>query len=318
MKRFGQDFEVLRMPHEVTTTGAEYFSMVDAASYEEEIIEGYRGDIDANAMLPPLPHDNYCVRIMYAEKWPNGDVLAADPGRRWVKKIAKDGGLLYMTWIRVVTENNANELFNGRERSEVLTTYATKQGTTATQALLQGLGVDTIMLNSHAAQIKAVDAVIGGEGGVAGAEYDWEATVFDKEAVQRDKQGNPIKDDEGNDKKGVERWRLRGMQKFPKNEDGTYRHEIVKADGFLMKGPDGAMIPVEQAYARNFIRRWVPVGKLTATPLEQQLAASVQQVQEKKVAAGQAAAAPVPVATLPPRAPMASSRLAPVRRVVST
>lgn len=297
------------------TTGKEFFSLADTAQYEEDIIEGYRGDLDANAMLPPLPHDVYAVRIRYSEYWPAVDghepaLLASDPARRWAKQVAKDGVLMYLTWIDIITENNADPANDGRERREVMTTYPTKRGTTGTQAMLQGLGVDTTTLNSHQAQMKAVDQAIAGEGGMAGIEYDWEATVFDKNMVQRDKQGNPIVGADGQPKTGVELWRLRGMKKFPKMEDGSYNPEICKDDGHLMKGPDEKMIPVVEARARNFYRRWVPIGKLQeVTNTEQQLTQSLANVQN-----GVPVNTPAPVSNIPPPAPVRQPVQQPVQQ----
>lgn len=314
------------------TTGVEYFSLADAGGFEEEIIENYRGDLDANASLPPLPHDVYVTRVSYCEHWPAKDgqepeILAADPARRWRKQLAKDNKLMYLTWIHVVTENCANPEHDKRERDEVLTTYPNQRGITGAQALLQGFEVDTVMLNSHQQQMQALDQKLAGEGSLTGAEFDWEATVFDKNAVQRDKSGNPVIDQAtGNQKTGVELWKLRGMRNFPAVLDGEgkptgeYRPEIGAADGFLMKGPNNDMIPVQEARARLFIRRWVPIGKVNK--LEKQLQQSVENVQaglpantpvQAQQPVQQRQAAPAPPAA-PAARPTAPNR-APVRRV---
>jgi len=310
------------------TTGAEYFSLADAGAYEEEIIEGYRGDLDANAALPPLPHDVYCVRVRYADSWPQKEgqeleQLATDPARRWRKQMAKDGNLMYLTWITYVTENNSDPAADKRERTEVLTTYPNKRGITGAQALLQGLGVDTVALNSHQAQMKALDGRLAGEGSFAGVELDWEATVYDKNAVQRDKQGNAVADPvTGEPKTGVELWTLRGMRKFPQLESGEYVPEIGPKDGFSYKDASGTVVPVMEARARNFMRRWVPIGKLTK--LADQLQQSVEQVQQAKAASAPAAApaaparAAAPVQQMPAAAsarPAAPPARPPVRRV---
>jgi len=303
MLQFGQP-QTKRMPQvEHATTGAEYFSLADAGAYEDEIIEGYRGDLDANAALPPLPHDVYCVRVRYADNWPQKDgqelePLAADPARRWRKQFAKDNQLMYLTWITIKTENNTDPANDGRERTEVLTTYPNKRGMTGAQALLQGLGVDTISLNSHQAQMKALDAKLAGEGSLSGIEYDWEATVYDKNAVQLDKKTKqPIIDPAtGEPKLGVELWSLRGMKKFPTDAAGEYVPEIGPKDGFSYRNAAGDVVPVMEARARNFMRRWVPVSKLNqASVLEQTLQESVQQVQQQQPQpAPQAAAATAP------------------------
>lgn len=298
-------------------TGAEYFSLADAGQYEEEIIEGYRGDLDANAGAPPLPHDVYSTRVCYADNWPQKEgqeleALASDPARRWRKQNAKDGVLMYLTWITYTTENNSDPSHDKRERTEVLTTYPNKRGITGAQALLQGLGIDTVALNSHQAQMKALDEKLAGEGSFSGAELDWEATVYDKNAVQRDKSGNPVIDAAtGEAKTGVELWTLRGMRKFPQNkETNEYIPEIGPQDGFTYKNAAGDMVPVMEARARNFLRRWVPISKLTK--LTNQLQQSVDNVQAQKAtapAAAQRAAAPNPPAAAAPAA------RPPVRRV---
>ena len=301
---------------QIATTGSEYFSLADAGQYEEDIIENYRGDLDANAALPPLYHDVYSVRVRYADYWPQKEgqelePLAADPARRWRKQTAKDGNLMYLTWITYTTENNSDPANDNRERTEVLTTYPNKRGITGGQALLQGFGVDTIALNSHQAQMKALDEKLAGEGSFAGIELDWEATVYDKNAVQKDKQGNPVMGDNGEPKLGVELWNLRGMRKFPQDRTtGAYIPEIVPQDGFTYKNAAGETVPVMEARARNFMRRWVPVGKLTK--LVDQLAQSVEQAQAAKAPAS--APAPAPPAPAPAPAP-AAPRPAPPRPV---
>jgi hypothetical protein len=298
------------------TTGAEYFSLADAGAYEETIIEGYRGDLDANAALPPLPHDVYSVRVRYADNWPQKEgqeleVLAADPARRWQKGLATDGKLFWKTWITVVTENNTDPAHDKRERNEVLTTYPMQNGTTGAQALLQGFGVDTLALNSHEAQMVALDAKLAGEGSFAGIEYDWEATVFDKNAVRRDKKGNVISDENGEPKLGVELWRLRGMSKFPKLEGGGFNHEIGPNDGFSYKDSSGAVVVVAEARARNFMRRWVPFGKLN------RLVDTLQQSVDTAKAPAPGAAAPAPPAHhtghAPPAAPSPAASAVPPR-----
>lgn len=310
---------------ETAATGVhEFFSLADAGQYEQEIIENYRGDLDANASLPPLPHDVYSVRVRYAEKWPDGEVLRDDPGRRWKKQFAKDSQLMYLTWIEVITENNANPDHDGRVRTEVMTTYPNKRGITGTQALLQGLGIDTVTLNSHQAQMIAVDEAIGGEGGMAGQELDWEASVYDKEMVQRDgKTGNTIKDANGDEKRGVELWKLRGMKKFPMDAEGAYVPEIGPKDGhsYQAPGPDGKptgeRIVVMEARARNFMRRWVPIGKLQGADSGQRESVAETLADPRAAQARVAAPAQPPAAAAQrPAAPQAQA--APARAAAPT
>lgn len=296
--------DVLRMPSvEHATTGHEYFSLADTTQFEETIIEGYRGDLDANAALPPLKHDVYSAVIKYAESWPGKDKepLALDPARRWRKKIASDGQLMWMTFVTRTTLNNVDPAVDNRQNTTVVTTYPTKQGTTGVQALLQGMDVDTLMLNSHEAQMIALDKQIAGEGAMVGVEIDWEASVYDKDMAQRDKSGQPILDDNGEPKMGVELWKLRGMKKFPDDGNGGYEAEINEKNNggkysYRMPGsdgkPTGEPILVKEARVRNFDRRYVPFSKLQgASQLETDLAASVQQVEAAKATASAAAAA---------------------------
>lgn len=300
-------------PQQATTKQREFISLSDMTQFEEEIL-GYRGDKDANAQRSPLPHDNYVFRVQYAENWPASEgeapvPLASDPNARWFKGEAKDGKVYFMTWIKVTTCNNSNPEHDDYSWTEILTTYPTKQGTTAAQALLQGFDVDTIMLNTHNAQVRALDQHLAGDGTLVGAEVDWIARQFDKNAARRDKQGNPVMKD-GQQVMGVETFRLRGMRRFPKNEDGSHRYTIDSADFPKL---------TEEVRAFNEIRRWIPVSRMNQAGVEQDLAPaleqSVQQVQQAQQMPPTPAPAPVaqtrPVAAAPaPAAPTAPARAA--------
>ena len=255
------------------TKQREFISLTDVNQFEEEmLIDGYRGDKDANAQRAPLPHDNYLFRVRYADNWPAGEgenpiPLAGDPDARWITGQARDGKTYWMTWLYVETANNADPQFDGYSWTEILTTYPTKQGTTAAQALLQGFEVDTIMLNTHRGQVKALDEKLAGDGTMVGAEVDWVARQFDKNAPKVDKQGKPVMKD-GQQQMGVETFRLRGMRRFPKNEDGSFRFTLDSADFDKI---------TEEIRAFNEIRRWVPASRLTSAEAGPDLAPALQQ-----------------------------------------
>lgn len=289
------------------SAGREFISLTDVSQFEEEmIIEGYKGEKDANASRETLPHDNYIFSVRYADSWPHSEgetpvPLASDPNARWVKKLAKDGKVLWMTWLQVETRNNADPAHDGYSWTELITTYPTKQGTTATQALLQGLEVDTIMLNTHSSQVRALDEKLAGDGTLVGAEVDWIARYFDKAAIQKDKQGNPVIDSETNQQKtGVEIFRLRGMRRFPKYEDGNHRAMLTHADDSRIPEVNADGQPVE-IRAFSEIRRWIPVGKLAqagagqdAVAEQPKPVASTQSMPARPVtSAGPSQAAPV-------------------------
>ena len=265
--------------------GREFISLADIGQYEEEAIDGYHGERDANAGRSPLPHDIYQMRVQYVG-WtiPDGNGGNIDiPAGTWEKRLApSNGALYYMTHIKISSEGNKDGSHDGYERTENLMTLVNKTGTTGAQALLQGLGVDTIMLGTHKAQILACNEKLTGDGVLVGEEVDWESRLFDKEAVVKDKSGQPVPDGQGGYKKGVEVWRLRGMKNFPKNADGTFRHEIGLDDGYKLKS--GEPLPSSLMPARAFLyhRRWVPQASLQVVEkqdnVEQQLQQSVDNV----------------------------------------
>ena len=290
---------------QVTPGQREFISLADVGQFEEEMIEGYQGQLDANAQRVPLPHENYLFRVRYADNWPakEGETpipLSSDPNARWVKGQAKDGKTYWMTWIYVSTEGNTNPAHDGQSCSEILTTYVTKKGTTQAQALLQGFDVDTLTLNTHAAQVRELDKYLAGDGTIVGAETDWIARYFDKAAVAKDKQGNDVMVD-GQQKTGVEVYRLRGMRRFPKEEDGTHRFTLTHADA--------DKIPAEvdnkpfEIRAFNEIKRWVPASRLTAAGQAPDLAPALAASIANANAARQPAPVPVAATTARPSGP---------------
>lgn len=250
-------------------TEREYINLSDVGQYEEDELAGFQGGKDANAQREPLPHENYVFRVAYAEFWPSKAEeekipLNSDPNNRWEKRLAPSNGTAYyMTHVIVTTENNVDESKNGYSWTEMISTFVNKGGTCAAQALCQGLGVDTIAMKSHIDLARALDQFLAGDGTLVGAESDWIARQFDKEALQVDKQGQPKVDPAtGQQLKGVETFRLRGMRKFPKNEDGTHRNVLTAADfpGKIVQNADEAEVTEVRAF--NEIRRWIPVDRL--------------------------------------------------------
>lgn len=291
----------------------EFISLVDVGQFEEEaLIEGYQGAKDANAQRVPLPHDNYVMRVRYADNWPSKEgetpiPLASDPNARWIKSIAKDGKELRQTWIYVETANNADEAVNGMGWTELITTYPTKQGTTAAQALLQGLEVDTLMLNTHGKQVQALDEKLAGDGSLVGAEIDWIARVFDKAATVKDKAGNPVQNPDGSLKTGVEVFRLRGMRKFPMEADGkTHRFTLTHEDNVNIPETTAEGQPLE-VRAFNEVRRWIPVSKLMSAGQGQDAVAETAPADTPSATP----AAPAPVAQ--PRQAVAAQATAPAQ-----
>ena len=260
--------------------GREFISLADVGDYEEEVIEGYHGERDANAGRGPLPHDIYQMRVCYASRTvPDGSGGNTEiPAGVWEKRLApSNGSLYYATSIKITSEGNKDGSHDGYERTENLMTLVSKGGTTGVQALLQALGIDTITLNSHQAQIRA-SSVLAGDGVLLGEEVDWEARLFDKEQPVKDKNGQAVPDGSGGYKKGVEVWRLRGMKNFPKNEDGSYRHEVNLDDGYKLKSGEPLPASLLPARAFNYHRKWVPQSALMKVEKQDgQLAEQMQQ-----------------------------------------
>ncbi len=294
---------------DVETTNREYISLTDLAQFEEEIIEGYRGDVDANAMRPPLAHDTYLFGVTYAEE---------DPTKRFIKKLSKEGKPFYMVFVRVESKNNANPEHDGASWNELIMTLPNRRGTTGMQALLQGLEVDTLALSSHALQMRALDDAIAGGAAFVGGETDWEGSIYDKDATRTDKDGKVVVDASGEAAKGMELFSVRGMRNFPKDAEGNPISVISQTDEkYKMKNGD----PLSQEVrARNFMRRWVPVSRIASAGVEQVEETAPVPAAAAKAAAPVAAAAPVqtaaPVAAAAPARTGAPVARPPVRRVV--
>jgi len=247
---------------ENATTDQEFLSLADIGTYEEEIIEGYRGEVDANAGRPTPPHDVYLMNVCYSETDMKGEPI--DPMQRWLKKVSNsNGNVYYRAIIQITIAQALDQSIVGHVRREMVNTLVSKSGTTSAQALLQGFGVDTKMLNSHQAQVRALDEFLATGNSVVGEEVDWEARLWDKEALQFDKNGKAVVGPDGSQAKGVEVFRVRGMKNFPANQDGTYRPEITANDD-RYKLKNGEALPVSLLPARAFLyhRKWVPADSV--------------------------------------------------------
>lgn len=286
----------------------EFISMNDLAQYEEEQLDGYRGELDANAAIPPLPHDVYLFNVRYAED---------DPAKRWEKRIApKTGKLFFMANVKVESKNNTSAAYDGRSWTENVMTMVNTRGVTGAQALLQGLGVDTLLLNTHGAQIRALDEQLSGGSAMVGMETDWQARIFDKDAAKLDKDGKPVVID-GKNVLGQEKWQLRGMRNFPKligadgQPTGEYSHIIGKDDGYKMK--DGTPI-VDEVRAFNVMRRWVPANSVVAAETQDQPQDAGETVTEETIAATAPVSAPVTAPVTTAAMPIAPAIVRPAGR----
>src|ERR1700761_7593158 len=88
---------------------AEYLSLAELDLLEQQELEGFRPEVDANASLPPIPAGNYQFKITYAK--------SDTPDQIWQKKQqdASKGGRLYqMAELQLETVGNGEE-FDGRQ-----------------------------------------------------------------------------------------------------------------------------------------------------------------------------------------------------------
>lgn len=286
--------ETHRMPE------AEYLSLAELELLEQQELEGFRPEADANASLPPIPAGNYQARVTYAND--------NEPDKIWVKKqqdASKGGKTYYMTQLRLETVGNGGE-FDGRTMSFYASTLVFKgSGTTSIQQVLQPLGFgEQLMTRTRTVktQIDLLNEALEGGQALVGIKVDWEAQVYDKEKDETT--FGPI----------------RGMKKFPLDANGNPAPEIFKD----LKGretPTG-----EAVMARNFIRGFVSLDSLSGVmpvesdeveqPVEEEPATEVPVVAQKAAAPAPRTAAPTTTAPRPaaPIAPQAQGRPTPAPR----
>jgi len=228
----------------------EYLSIAELELLEQQELEGFRPEADANASLPPIPAGNYQAKITYANE--------NEPDKIWVKKDKNKQGVpitpYYMAELRLETVGNGEE-FDGRTLRFWASTMVMKgSGTTSIQSVLQPLGFGPQLLTmtkTARTQIALMNEALEGGQGLIGVKVDWEAQAYDKEKDET--VFGPV----------------RGMKKFPKDANGVHVPEIFKD----LKGretPTG-----EAIMARNFVRGFVSLGSLggsvTTEPVEDAL-----------------------------------------------
>jgi hypothetical protein len=289
----------------MSQTEKNFISMAQFEEEEDSLIEGYRGEADANAGRVALPHDWYRGTVAFGE---------SDPDKRWQERLQTDQsgnvvGKYFMASVQFKTAGNADETVNGNIVDTMITTAVFGNGgTTSAQALLQGLGVDTINIKTHKGQALAVNNALASEVYI-GCQLDVEATVFDKEAAAVDKKGQPVQNADGTQKMGRELARVKGYRKFPLAADGVSRRfELTAEDG--LKDMDGNLIPASffPVNGRNFVRRWKNIKDMGAK-VEQVAADNAPQA-----VAAQPGPVPVSPAPKPPTTPPSAPRTV-VRRV---
>lgn len=294
---------------------AEYLSLAELDLLEQQELEGFRPEADANASLPPIPAGNYQARVTFANE--------SAPDQIWIKKqqdASKGGKVFYMTELRIETSGNGEET-DGRVMRFYASTLVMKgSGTTSIQQVLQPLGFgEALMTRTKTArtQIELLNEALEGGQALIGVKVDWEAQVYDKE--QDKTTFGPV----------------RGMKRFPIDANGVHSPVIFK-DLKGNEAPDAAGVN-----ARNFIRGFMSLdglaGMVAAQAVESDEAEGEQVADEPatevpvvKAAAlvarpAVAPSAPRPAATAPapqqaqgaPRPavrPTAAGRPSPVRR----
>jgi hypothetical protein len=177
----------------------EYLTMTELESFEEELASSFNAEADANASVPPFPKGVYVFSLKFQED---------DPDKRWVQKMKEDTKEKYYftNIVAEIAENPANSPdYVGRKVfANAMTLVMKNTGTTSAQAIIQAMGEGDKLLTmprTHQTQIKLLNSLLA-NGTLCGAETDWEANEYDKE-------------------KKVTKFRLRGMNSFPKFKDGT-------------------------------------------------------------------------------------------------
>lgn len=295
---------------------AEYLSLAELDLLEQQELEGFRPEADANASLPPIPAGNYQARVTFANE--------SAPDQIWIKKqqdASKGGKVFYMTELRIETSGNGEET-DGRVMRFYASTLVMKgSGTTSIQQVLQPLGFgEALMTRTKTArtQIELLNEALEGGQALIGVKVDWEAQVYDKE--QDKTTFGPV----------------RGMKRFPLDANGQHSPVIFK-DLKGNEAPDAAGVN-----ARNFIRGFMSLDGLAGTVAAQAVESDEPEEQvadepatEVPVVAAKpavrstqmgtapsaprppAAAPAVPQAQTPPRPavrPTAAGRPSPVRR----
>jgi hypothetical protein len=233
---------------------AEYLSLAELDLLEQQELEGFRPEMDANASLPPIPAGKYQAKISFANE---------SIDERWEKK-NKDRNdrpitLRYQTVVRVETSGNGDE-FDGRVMMFYPSTLVMKgSGTTSIQQILQPLGFGEALLTrtrTARTQIELMNDALEGEQALIGVNVDWEAQVYDKESEKTT--FGPV----------------RGMKRFPKDANGNHVPIIFK-DLKGNEAPDAAGVN-----ARNFIRGFMSLDALAGAG---HVVAEVDEVQEQGV-----------------------------------
>jgi len=243
----------------------EFLSLTELEGMEDEVLEGFNPEADANALPPPVQPGTYLVKLRHMQE---------DESMYWESKKTRLGSKMpnkpyfTTTLIGEVLDNPVNHA-DAVGRSLIINNVMTlvqPRGTSGVQAVLQALGKGPELMNGlqtasrHARLLSQALA----EEPMVGVVWDWEADWYvDGEDLHE---------------------RKRGAKHFTKGEDGKYS-TALEIDGL-------------QANVRGFVRRYVTADSLLN---KKQVGDKVEEAEAPKSAPAPAAKAPTPAPAPAPR-----------------
>lgn len=256
--------------------GTDRVSLADLIGFDDDLVEqGFNATADANASLPPVPADDYVVKVRFSR--------GSEPGKEWEPRVTESG----QSYLRAMAEAEIVEgEYEGRVVYAFISTLVSKsRKTNSVQALAQGSGHgdEFAALPNQSAKSQAIfiSDLLRSEP-LCGASIDWQ--VFQKA-------------EESADGKAFQRT---GMKKFPKDAEGNYIPFWTREDNSELK-------------ARNVIQKWFAVSAEVAQQVDA-APAPVQAKAATAPASTVVKSAPVATAPAPAPAPAPRPRATATRR----